>query len=199
MITIVDYGTGNLRSIQKSLERFYPKVEITKELALIKKASGIILPGVGAFGDAIEEIQEMGLFNFLKASIGKIPTLGICLGMQLMFSTSEESLNTDGLDIISGNVLKLNNMNSVRIPHTGWNRLIPVSKPIVTGYAYFNHSYYCIPNDINVINSYVLHGKYIPSIIKKGNILGTQFHPEKSKEAGNTIFNYFLSIVKSKN
>lgn len=196
IIVIVDYGTGNLRSIQRSIEQFYSDVRITSALSIIQKAKGIVLPGVGAFGDAIAELKQFGLFDYLKSNIEKIPTLGICLGMQLLFSTSEETINANGFNLISGKVLKLKNSLPIRIPHTGWNRLIPISKPFFNGYVYFNHSYYCKPYDIKFIINYVLHGKFIPAIIKKGSILGTQFHPEKSREAGNKILKYFVSMIK---
>jgi len=198
IIIIVDYGSGNLRSIQKSIEQYYADVRISHALSLIQKARGIVLPGVGSFGDAITKLTEIGLFDYLKANIGRIPTLGICLGMQLLFSTSEETMNAKGLNLIPGKVFKLNNSLSIRIPHTGWNRLIPVLKPDFNGYVYFNHSYYCKPHDIKVIINYVLHGRFFPAIIKKGNILGTQFHPEKSKEPGNKILEYFVSMIKER-
>ena len=122
-----------------------------------------------------------------------IPTMGICLGMQLLFSNSEESLDVSGLNIIPGKVIKLNPYQSIRIPHTGWNRLIPSSEPYFYGYVYFNHSYYCIPDEKNTIISYVNHGISIPVIVLKDHIIATQFHPEKSQEAGDRIINYFIS------
>ncbi|MFW9988327.1 MAG: imidazole glycerol phosphate synthase subunit HisH [Candidatus Odinarchaeota archaeon] len=196
MIIIIDYGSGNLRSIQKSIQRFYPNVIISRDLALIEKSKGLILPGVGAFGDAVKELEQYGLFYPLKDIIETIPTMGICLGMQLLFSNSEESLGVNGLDIIPGKVLKLDSYQSIRIPHTGWNRLIPSSKPYFYGYVYFNHSYYCDPDDKNYIISYVNHGISIPVIILKNHIIAAQFHPEKSQDAGDRIIKYFISLIK---
>ncbi|MFX1365321.1 MAG: imidazole glycerol phosphate synthase subunit HisH [Promethearchaeota archaeon] len=196
MITIIDYGSGNLRSIQKSVQRFYPKVIISRDLALIEKSKGLILPGVGAFGDAVKELEQYGLFYPLKDIIETVPTMGICLGMQLLFSNSEESPDVNGLDIIPGKVTKLDSYQSIRIPHTGWNRLIPSSKPYFYGYVYFNHSYYCDPDDKNYIISYVNHGISIPVIILKDHIIAAQFHPEKSQNAGDRIINYFISLIK---
>lgn len=196
MITIIDYGSGNLRSIQKSVQRFYPEVIISRDLDLIKKSKGLILPGVGAFGDAVKELKQNGLFSPLKDSILTVPTMGICLGMQLLFSNSEESLDISGLDIIPGKVIRLTPNQSIRIPHTGWNRLIPSSKPYFYGYVYFNHSYYCNPNDKNTIISYVNHGISIPVIILKDHVIATQFHPEKSQDAGDRIIKYFISLIK---
>ncbi len=196
MITIIDYGSGNLRSIQKSVQRFYPDVIISRDLDLIEKSKGLILPGVGAFGDAVKELKQNGLFSPLKDSILTVPTMGICLGMQLLFSNSEESLDISGLDIIPGKVIRLTPNQSIRIPHTGWNRLIPSSKPYFYGYVYFNHSYYCNPNDKNTIISYVNHGISIPVIILKDHVIATQFHPEKSQDAGDRIIKYFISLIK---
>ena len=196
MIVIIDYGSGNLRSIQKSVSKFYKDVQISNNLNIIEKASAIILPGVGAFGDAIKKLTEDNLFDYLKAKLLKVPTLGICLGMQLLFAYSEETINVKGLNVIPGKVVKLKSMSSIRIPHTGWNRLIPVNQPYFFGYAYFNHSFYCIPEDTRDIISYVHHGLSIPVIILKENILGTQFHPEKSKDAGDAILKYFISLIQ---
>lgn len=196
MITIVNYGSGNLRSIQKSVQRFYPKVTISRKLTSIEDSKGLILPGVGSFGDAVNELKHYGLYNKLKDIIENIPTLGICLGMQILFSNSEESIDVEGLDIISGKVLKQKLVNSIRIPHTGWNRLIPTTEPFFNGYVYFNHSYYCSPNDKNIVISYVNHGITMPAIILKDHVLGTQFHPEKSKEGGDKIIKYFISLIK---
>ena len=196
MIIIIDYGTGNLRSIQKSFKRFYSKVIISRNLALIQKAEGIILPGVGAFGDAVKELKQYGLFNPLKNVIKQVPTIGICLGMQLLFSNSEESIDIGGLNIIPGKVLKLKQQDSIRVPHMGWNRLIPNSEPYFYGYVYFNHSYYCSPNNKKIIISSVNHGVSIPVIILRDHIIGTQFHPEKSKDTGNKIIKYFISMIK---
>ena len=120
VIVIIDYGTGNLRSIQKSFERFYSKVIISKNPALLQKAKGIILPGVGAYGDAVKELKEYNLFDLLKALIRQVPTMGICLGMQLLFSNSEESIGISGLDVIPGKVLKLKENDSIRVPHRRW-------------------------------------------------------------------------------
>ncbi|MEJ2295649.1 MAG: imidazole glycerol phosphate synthase subunit HisH [Candidatus Lokiarchaeota archaeon] len=198
MIVIIDYGTGNLCSIQKCIKRYYPNIIITKDIVLIEQARAIILPGVGAFGDAIKELKQSGLYNKLIERIHQIPTLGICLGMQLLFSQSQESHGIDGLNIIPGKVyrIKKTKSNLIKIPHTGWNRLIPTSKPYFHGYAYFNHSYYCCPIDKNIIISRVDHGTSIPIIILKDHVLGVQFHPEKSKKVGGEIFQYFISLIE---
>jgi len=198
MITVVDYGSGNLRSIQKSIIRFYPNVMISKDPELIEQAKAIILPGVGAFGDAIKDIQQNGLYEVLIEKIGRVPTMGICLGMQLLFSYSQESSGIRGLGIIPGKVLNIKNeiSSSIKVPHMGWNRLIPISEPYFYGYAYFNHSYYCRPENRSLVICQVNHGMTIPVIILKDKILGVQFHPEKSKRAGDTLIQYFVSLIE---
>jgi glutamine amidotransferase len=196
MIVIIDYGSGNLRSIQKSFERFYSDVRISNNLSLIKQAQGLILPGVGSFGDAISELARYNLIAPLRKIFKNVPTLGICLGMQLFFSRSEESIGINGLDIIPGEVIALESNKEIRIPHTGWNRLISTSEPSFLGYAYFNHSYYCSPNERNICITYVNHGIPIPAIFIKDKLVGVQFHPEKSKFVGDSVIKYFISLLE---
>ena len=196
MIVIIDYGSGNLRSIQKSVSKFYRDVRISNDLNIIEKADAVILPGVGSFGDAVKTLIEDGLFDYLKLKLLDTPTLGICLGMQLLLEYSEETIGFKGFNVIPGKVVKLEKISSIRIPHTGWNRLIPVKKPYFFGYAYFNHSFYCVPEDTRIVISYVHHGLSIPVIILKGSIIGTQFHPEKSKDTGDAILKYFISLIR---
>jgi glutamine amidotransferase len=196
MIVIIDYGSGNLRSIQKSFARFYADVRISNDINSIEQAHGLILPGVGSFGDAIKELARYNLIEPLRRMVKNIPTMGICLGMQLLFSRSEESVGIRGLDVIPGEVIKLNSNEKIRIPHTGWNRLIPTSEPYFLGYAYFNHSYYCLPNEKKVCVAYFNHGKSIPAIIVKDQLIGVQFHPEKSKNVGDNIIKYFISMSR---
>jgi glutamine amidotransferase len=190
---VVDYGMGNLRSIQKSLIRYYNDIIITNKKEEIELADALILPGVGSFGDAMKELKRLNLIQVLKEKIEKTPTLGICLGMQLLFEKSEESPEIAGLEIIKGDVKALKTEKSVRIPHTGWNRILSPHNSNLSGYVYFNHTYYCEPDDKNIIISYTIHGKRIPVIIKHNNIFATQFHPEKSKGAGEKIISYFVN------
>ncbi len=198
MIVIVNYGLGNLRSVQKSLQRFHDDVEISNDPEAISSAEALVLPGVGAFADAMTELHRHDLVPLLKEKINEVPTLGICLGMQLLFESSEEDPGVKGLGVIKGHVLKLKPpRHEVSIPHTGWNRLIPLKEPYFTGHAYFNHSYHCVPKDHEAIVAWTLHGMAITAIIQKGQILGTQFHPEKSKHAGDKVFQHFLNMIKS--
>lgn len=195
MITIIDYGAGNLRSVQRAIQRYYSDVIISNEEEQIIKAKGIVLPGVGAYGDAVEELQQNGLFSLLKEVIPVKPTLGICLGMQLLLNKSEESPGVEGFGIIPGNVKKLEITKSIRVPHTGWNRVIGVKEPYFSGFAYFNHTYYCDVVDKNVVTACTLHGIRFGVIINYGTILAMQFHPEKSKIIGENILKYWVTSL----
>ena len=200
MITIIDYGTGNLRSIQRALQRYYSDVIISSEVKHIKNAKGIVLPGVGAFGDTIEELKQRELLKLLKQIIPLKSTLGICLGLQILLNSSEESPGVKGLGIIPGKVKRLNPTELIRVPHTGWNRIIPLKEPNFSGFAYFNHAFYCDVVDKDSIIAYSLHGTRFGVIFKCGTILAAQFHPEKSKRIGEKILKYWInSMIKSVN
>ena len=193
MITIIDYGVGNLRSVQRALQRYYPDVIISSDVKQIENAKGIVLPGVGAFGDAIEELLQRGLLKVLKKIIPGKPTLGICLGLQLLLDSSEESSGVDGLGIIPGKVKRLKATQSIRVPHIGWNRIIVRKEPYFSGFAYFNHTFYCDVFDTSSIIASSLHGIRFGAIFKYGTILATQFHPEKSKKIGDEILKYWIN------
>lgn len=195
MISIINYGLGNLRSIQKSFEKFGHEVVITSAIEIIEESDAIILPGVGAFGKAMNELAELRLIKILQKKIPQVPTLGICLGMQILFESSEENPGVKGLALIKGKVKKMAYLNNVRIPHTGWNKIYSSQEPYFSGYAYFNHSYYCEPDKQNKIVSTVIHGKRLPVIVKQGTIFGVQFHPEKSQSTGESVIKYFLSQI----
>ena len=195
MITIIDYGIGNLRSVQRSLNRYCSDVIISNEKRDIEKAIGIVLPGVGAFGDAVEELKRKGLFTLLKQVIPTKPTLGICLGLQLLFEHSEESPSIEGLGIFSGKVKRLTPTKSIRVPHTGWNRVVAMKEPYFTGFAYFNHTFYCEPAEESNIIAFTLHGIRFGVIFKYGTILAIQFHPEKSKTIGENILKYWVDSL----
>ena len=193
MITIIDYGVGNLRSVQRALQRYYPDVIISSNVEQIENAKGIVLPGVGAFGDAIEDLHQRGLLKLLKQIILRKPTLGICLGLQLLLDSSEESPGVDGLGIIPGKVKRLKATQSIRVPHIGWNRIIVRKEPYFSGFAYFNHTFYCDVFDTSSIIASSLHGIRFGAIFKYGTILATQFHPEKSKKIGDEILKYWIN------
>ncbi|MBM3708777.1 MAG: imidazole glycerol phosphate synthase subunit HisH [Actinobacteria bacterium] len=201
MIAIIDYGMGNLRSVQAGL--FYVGQEsiITDDLNKIMDADAVVLPGVGAFGDAIKRLNDTGLGEaFCEAvNMGK-PCIGICLGLQLLFSESEEGGLHKGLGIIKGKVVRFT--NQLKVPHIGWNQLnieqkeIPILRDISDGtYVYFVHSYYVIPDDANAIATTTDYGIEFTSMIAKGNLFGTQFHPEKSQSLGLQILRNFGSLI----
>lgn len=198
-IAIVDYGVGNLKSIRKALEIFDAEARITNEHGFVEEAHAIVFPGVGAFPDAINEIKKSGIIKALKEK----PVLGICLGMQLFFSKSHEIRETRGLDLIKGEVLKL--PHSVKIPHIGWSR-IKIKKEaksrllhgIKSGeYFYFVHSYYCKLDESE--ESYETascnYGIAFPAVVEKENLLGVQFHPEKSGKAGLRMIKNFIESI----
>jgi len=198
MIAVVDYGMGNLGSVQKALESVGAQAVITSDPAVILKAERIVLPGVGAFGDGMKGLQERNLVDSIRNTIesGK-PFLGICLGLQLLFSESEEGGKIAGLDIIKGIVRKFPE-SDLKIPHMGWNGIkkkkeCSLLKNIPDeAYMYFVHSYYVEPEDETVIAAKTEYGAEFTSMICKDNMCGMQFHPEKSQELGLRILESFV-------
>ena len=193
MIVIVDYGSGNLRSIQKAFKLYFKNVEISNKESIVENAQGLVLPGVGSFGDAIKQLIGLNLFNIIKEKSRNIPIFGICLGMQILFRTSEESPDFIGLGLINGEVKKLKAETMIRIPHTGWNLIYPVNEPYFKGYAYFNHKFFPDVKEQYKILAYCIHGQRIPVIIKSNNIFATQFHPEKSQRLGFEIIRWWIN------
>jgi glutamine amidotransferase len=196
VIKIVDYGMGNLRSVQKALEYVGFEASITSDPKDIEKASKVVLPGVGAFGDAMTNLGEYDLIDPIKESIEKgVPFLGICLGFQLLFSESEEGGTNPGLDIMSGEVKRF--PPTQRVPQIGWNQIhIKRECPILDGvsdgsFFYFVHSYYVAPEDESYIVALTDYGIDYASITSKGNVFGVQFHPEKSQDLGLRILKNF--------
>lgn len=200
MIAIINYRMGNLRSVQKALEKQGFPAFITSSPEDIDKSAGIILPGVGAFGAAMRNIRELGLEDAIirNIKIGK-PLLGICLGLQILFEESEESPGVKGLGVVRGKVVKIK--GQVRIPHMGWNSLhIVKPSPLFEGIEegemfYFVHSYYVLPEE-DVIIGETDYPNLFPVAIQKGKMFGIQFHPEKSSYWGLKILNNFGRIVK---
>ncbi|OIO37307.1 MAG: imidazole glycerol phosphate synthase subunit HisH [Candidatus Omnitrophica bacterium CG1_02_49_10] len=207
MIAVVDYGMGNLRSVQKALESQGADARILSSPESIKEADKIVFPGVGSFGEAMNELRIRGLISAITGSIerGK-PFLGLCLGLQLLFDASEEGGNTTGLGIVKGRVRRFD--NSLKVPHMGWNGVkIKNQKskikiggcPLFKGlddeaYLYFVHSYYVEPEDENIVAARTEYGVDFVSAIWKDNIFATQFHPEKSQEVGLKILKNFVNI-----
>lgn len=202
MIAVIDYGVGNLFSLKQSLKKIGAESVVTNDEKVIKNADKIILPGVGAFGDAINKLKSEGLDKLIieQCGVGK-PILGICLGMQMLFDKSYEYGKHDGLGLISGEVLPLNKyVKGLKIPHMGWNSLKivddnPLFDTIKNGdYVYFVHSYFAKCNEgLSATSQY---GIEVTAAVRKGNVYGMQFHPEKSGEVGLKILKQF-DLLKS--
>jgi len=200
-IVIIDYNMGNLRSVYNATRFLGLDVELTSSKRNISDSYGIILPGVGAFGDAIKNIKELGLFDLIIEQINKgKPYLGICLGLQLLFETSEESNNYRGFSIFEGNSIMFQS-KEIKIPHIGWNSInikkkaSNLLKDIKTGeYFYFVHSYYVKPKDSGIILATTEYGEEFVSAVNRDNIFGVQFHPEKSHDMGLKVLKNFANI-----
>lgn len=198
MIAIIDYGMGNLRSVSKAFEAVGHQAVVTRDPRVIGNASHVVLPGVGAFGDCMANIQQYGLVEPIRAAVqsGK-PFLGICLGLQVLFSESEEFGLHRGLDIIPGQVKRFRIDPSLKVPHMGWNavqyqRPCPVFAGIADGaHWYFVHSYYVEPTDRSVAATMTSYGVDFVSAIWRDNIVACQFHPEKSQAAGLRLMKNF--------
>jgi glutamine amidotransferase len=200
MIAIIDYGMGNLRSVQKGFERMGHEALVTREPREILNASKVVLPGVGAFPDCMRNLQEYGLIDAVYKSIssGK-PFLGICLGLQLLFTESEEFGISKGLDIIKGRVVRFKGpqFGDLKIPHMGWNSLAIKRRPPALrdvpeeSFVYFVHSFHVVPEDKSVIATTTDYGIDFVSSIWKDNIFASQFHPEKSQALGLSILKRF--------
>ncbi|MBM3251477.1 MAG: imidazole glycerol phosphate synthase subunit HisH [Candidatus Omnitrophica bacterium] len=196
MIAIVDYGMGNLRSVQKALESVGAKTKITQSQDDILKAEKIVLPGVGAFAVAIKKLESLNLINPLKKAVNSNkPFLGICLGLQLLFTESQEARGINGLDIFKGTVKKFKRL---KVPHIGWNqiKINPDNSKLFKGIddranMYFCHSFYVEPKDKNIIAATTDYGMDFVSAVSQGNIFGVQFHPEKSQKVGLKILENF--------
>jgi imidazole glycerol phosphate synthase glutamine amidotransferase subunit len=198
MITIIDYGMGNLRSIENAFRYLRAKTKITDNPKEIEKAKKLVFPGVGNFGKAIKNLKRKGIIPAIKNSIQKgTPFLCICLGLQLLFKESAEAPGAKGLGIFKGKVLKF---EKVKIPQIGWNQLeIEKNSKILRGvknksFVYFMHSFYVEPIDKDIIVATSDYGKKFCSVIESKNVFGVQFHPEKSGKVGLKIFKNFIEI-----
>ncbi|MDA0835149.1 MAG: imidazole glycerol phosphate synthase subunit HisH [Planctomycetota bacterium] len=201
MITIVDYGMGNLRSVQKACEFVGTDAHITSDPAEIVSATKLILPGVGAFRDAIHELTRLDLVQPVKDYIASDkPFLGICLGLQLLFDVSYEEGEWQGLGVIPGKVVRFPEFADLKVPHMGWNTLnVPGPVKLLenvpeTASFYFVHSYYVVPDDESVIAAQTEYGVTFTSMIARGNMYATQFHPEKSQKHGLQLIKNFVNL-----
>jgi glutamine amidotransferase len=202
MIVIVDYGMGNLRSVQKGFEKAGYDALITSDPAQVREAAKIVLPGVGAFEDAIAELRRRDLVRpILEAIDAGKPFLGICLGLQLLFDVSYENGRHEGLGVLRGEVVRFDLPPEYSVPHMGWNQLrirrqAPILEGIAEGaYFYFVHSYYVAPRDASVIATETDYPERFCSMICRDNLFATQFHPEKSQSDGLRMLQNFAGMV----
>lgn len=202
MIAIIDYGAGNLQSVEKALRHLGCQCQITADPGELAAAQAAVLPGVGAFGDAMGQLRARGLEEPIRqfVSSGK-PFLGICLGLQILFEESEESPGVKGLGLLRGKVLRLPKESGLKIPHIGWNSL-SVGKPggLFAGvegepYVYFVHSYYLRAGE-DVVTATAEYGTTIHAAVQKGNLLACQFHPEKSGQVGLSLLENFKAMAE---
>lgn len=201
MIAIIDYDAGNIKSVQKALLKLGQETEITADAERILAADKIILPGVGAFGDAMKNLQVRGLDVVIRQAVEKrIPFLGICLGLQLLFERSDEAPGVDGLGILPGEILRIPAAKGLKIPHMGWNSLrLSHEGRLFRGikeqsYVYFVHSYYLKAREEEIVKASTEYGVHIHASVEKDNVFACQFHPEKSGEVGLQILENFLKI-----
>ncbi len=201
MIAIVDYDAGNIKSVEKALLHLGQEVTVTGEAEAILKADKVILPGVGAFGDAMEKLRSTGLDKVMKeVADKKTPFLGICLGLQLLFESSEEAPGVAGLGLLKGKILKIPQAEGLKIPHMGWNSLhLQNEGRLFRGidehtYVYFVHSYYLEAQEESIVKASTRYGVEIHASVEKDNLFACQFHPEKSSTAGLKILKNFVEL-----
>ena len=201
MVAIIDYDAGNIRSVEKAVRYLGKEVTVTSEPEEILAADRVILPGVGAFGDAMKRLHDMELVEVIRQVADRgTPFLGICLGLQLLFEKSEESPGVPGLGLLRGEILRLPELPGLKVPHIGWNSLkYPNPGRLFRGipedsYVYFVHSYYLKAQDEGIVTATTEYGTLVHASVESGNLFACQFHPEKSSETGLTILENFLSI-----
>lgn len=202
MIAIIDYGMGNLHSVQKALESFGEKVAIISKPAELEKCDKLVLPGVGAFKDAMAALKQQGLNDAIIRQVKNKKTfLGICLGMQLLFESSDEAIDEAGLAVLKGKVEKFSSSQGLKIPHMGWNQLqikaedCPLLKNLPDRPSvYFCHSYYAKAQSKDVVAATCDYGVNFSAVVWQENIYGAQFHPEKSQETGLAILKNFIAL-----
>ncbi len=201
MIAMIDYDAGNIRSVEKALQLLGQEVVLTRRKEELLQADHVILPGVGCFGDAMENLRRFDLIPVIREIVDRgIPFLGICLGLQLLFETSEESPGAAGLGILKGKILKIPETEGLKIPHMGWNSLeLQNQGRLFAGisqesYVYFVHSYYLQAEDEGIVTAVTDYGTRIHASVEKGNVFACQFHPEKSSRVGLQILKNFAAV-----
>ena len=201
MITVIDYDAGNLKSVEKALLYLGESPVVTRDPQKILAAEKLILPGVGAFGDAMENLRRFGLVEPIRQAVEKgTPFLGICLGMQLLFESSEESPGVEGLSLLPGKILRIPPQEGLKIPHMGWNSLkVRTGARLFQGlpeepYVYFVHSYYLRAEEEEIVAATTRYSVEIHASVEQGNLFGCQFHPEKSSRTGLAILKNFAEL-----
>ena len=201
MIAVIDYDAGNIKSVEKALDFLGQKCVITRDRKIIESADKVILPGVGAFGDAMSRLNEFGLTDAIHNVVDKgKPFLGICLGLQLLFESSEESVGAKGLGILPGKVIKFPEDKGYKVPQIGWNSIeIKEDARLFKGvpdqsYVYFVHSYYLEATDKNIVAATTEYAAHVDASVESGNVFACQFHPEKSGRVGLKILENFAEI-----
>ncbi len=201
MVAIIDYDAGNIKSVEKALLYLGADVEVTRDRDKILAADHVILPGVGAFGDAMNKLKEYGLTDTIREVAKRhTPLLGICLGLQLFFDGSDESPNVQGLGICKGQIKRIPKKDGLKIPHIGWNSLqFPHQGRLFRGIAedsfvYFVHSYYLEADDASIVTATCEYGVTVQASVEQDNVFACQFHPEKSSETGLQILKNFLEV-----
>ncbi|MCI9340331.1 MAG: imidazole glycerol phosphate synthase subunit HisH [Dorea sp.] len=201
MIAILDYDAGNIKSVEKAMQLLGQEVTVTREREAILRADKVILPGVGAFGDAMDKIRQYGLYEVIHEVVDKgTPFLGICLGLQLLFERSEESPKAEGLGVLKGEILRIPETPGLKIPHMGWNSLKLQNHGRLFAdlpdepYVYFVHSYYLKAADEGIVTAATEYGTQIHASVEQGNVFACQFHPEKSSDVGIQILKNFIAV-----
>ena len=201
MVAIIDYGAGNIKSVENAVRFLGHEAVLTRDREVILSADHVILPGVGAFGDAMARLRKYGLDEVLREAVRRqIPLLGICLGLQLLFESSEESPGAQGLGILKGHILRIPDGEGRKVPQIGWNDLTyPNPGRLFAGlpegsYVYFVHSYYLRAEDPAIVTARTRYGVDIDASVESGNVFACQFHPEKSEAAGMKILQNFFAI-----
>ncbi len=201
MVAIIDYDAGNIRSVEKAVALLGHEAVVTGKQEMILSADHVILPGVGAFGDAMDKLKRFGLIETIREAVRrKLPFLGICLGLQLMFESSEEAPGVEGLGLLPGKILRIPDGEGLKIPHIGWNSLkFPNQGRLFRGiaedaYVYFVHSYYLQADDPQIVTATTEYGTLIHASVERDNLFACQFHPEKSSEPGLMILQNFLNL-----
>lgn len=203
MVAVIDYDAGNIKSVEKAVESLGFETVLIRDRDILLNADHVILPGVGAFGDAMKLLNSYGLTEVIReVAARQIPLLGICLGQQLLFEMSEESPGVEGIGLFKGSVLRIPSGNGLKVPNIGWNSVNLKGKGrlfegIEDGsFVYFVHSFYCKAEDRDIVKAEIDYNVTVDASIEKGNVFACQFHPEKSSDTGLRILKNFLTISK---